>query len=202
MSYTQKIFLIIGSTFTAIGILISSVFLMILNVAPDGFASFLALPIFFSILGIIFIAGALLSYHKSRQTITNGVRYPAKIYGYVKNKSYTINGSFPVNTIVHYFDRDHIEREVVIPTNFCEGSSTYPIGMTIDIYEYNGRYNFDPSSVRSEILPGEQELMDNKPVEPAKLHFVAVVCPNCGASYKAALGYVSKCPYCGNFHNI
>ena len=166
MSYTQKIFLIIGSTFSAIGILISSVFLMILNVAPDGFASFLALPIFFSILGIIFIAGALLSYHKSRQTITSGVRYPAKIYGYVKNKSYTINGSFPVNTIVHYFDRDHIEREVVIPTNFCEGSSTYPIGMTIDIYEYNGRYNFDPSSVRSEILPGEQELMDNKPVEP------------------------------------
>lgn len=46
MSYTQKIFLIIGSTFTAIGILIFSVFLMILNVAPDGFASFLALPIF------------------------------------------------------------------------------------------------------------------------------------------------------------
>ena len=65
MSYTQKIFLIIGSIFTAIGILISFVFLMMIDIAPDGFASFLAIPIFFTILGIVFVAGALLSFHGS-----------------------------------------------------------------------------------------------------------------------------------------
>ena len=74
-----------------------------------------------------------------------------------------VNGRFPVNVIVHYFDKNQIEREAVIPTAFEKGASTYPIGMTMDIYEYQGKYGWDPDSVRDEILPGEQELMDDKP---------------------------------------
>ena len=113
-----------------------------------------------------------------------------------------VNGRFPVNVIVHYFDKNQIEREAVIPTAFEKGASTYPIGMTMDIYEYQGKYGWDPDSVRDEILSGEQELMDDKPVDPYKLRMTAVQCPNCGASYQAAAGYTGRCPYCGSYHNV
>ena len=75
-------------------------------------------------------------------------------------------------------------------------------GLTIDIFEYNGKYGYDPDSVRDERLPGEEELMDDKPVAPDKLRLVAVRCPNCGSSFRAATGYSSKCPYCGNYLNV
>ena len=73
---------------------------------------------------------------------------------------------------------------------------------TMDIYEYQGKYGWDPDSVRDEILSGEQELMDDKPVDPSKLRMTAVQCPNCGASYQAAAGYTGRCPYCGSYHNV
>ena len=50
-------------------------------------------------------------------------------------------------------------------------------------------------------LPGEEELMDDKPVDPMQLKMVAVSCPNCGSSFQAATGYSSKCPYCGSYIN-
>ena len=74
--------------------------------------------------------------------------------------------------------------------------------MTITIYEYQGKFNFDPASVRDEVIPGEAELMDDKPLEPEKLKMVAVTCKNCGASYQAATGYSSRCPYCGGYQNV
>ena len=52
------------------------------------------------------------------------------------------------------------------------------------------------------MLSGEQELMDDKPVDPSKLRMNAVQCPNCGASYQAAAGYTGRCPYCGSYHNV
>lgn len=64
----------------------------------------------------------------------------------------------------------------MIPTGFARGSGEYPIGMTITIYEYRGKFSFDPASVRDEMIPGEAELMDDKPLEPEKLKMVAVTC--------------------------
>ena len=107
-----------------------------------------------------------------------------------------------MDTIVHYFDSYHVEREAIIPTGFTRGAGMYPIGLTIDIFEYNGKYGYDPDSVRDERLPGEEELMDDKPVAPDQLRLVAVRCPNCGSSFRAATGYSSKCPYCGNYLNV
>ena len=201
MNYAQKILLILGGIFAGMGTLLTIIFLLASSLLKD-FLTFALVPGIFIILGLAFIIGVMSSYNKSNKTIKYGTHYPAKIYGYVKNKSYTINGSFPINTKVHYFDRNHVEREAIIPTNFCEGSNLYPIGMTIDIYEYNGKYNFDPSSVRNEMLPGEQELMDDKPVDPTKLHYISAKCAYCGASYQAAAGYVGRCPYCGNYANM
>ena len=145
--------------------------------------------------------GFIIGVWKKSSIRKRGNCYPAKIYGYVQNTSYLINGRYPLNTVVHYFDNYHIEREAILPTSFCHGSSQYPLGMTIDIFEYQGKYEYDPSSVRYEILPGEQELMDNKPVEPSKLHMISVVCQNCDASYKKADGYAEKCPYCRSYQN-
>lgn len=131
-----------------------------------------------------------------------GVKYPAKIYGYTENTSVKVNNTYMMDTIVHYFDSYHVEREAIIPTGFTRGAGMYPIGLTIDIFEYNGKYGYDPDSVRDERLPGEEELMDDKPVAPDKLRLVAVRCPNCGSSFRAATGYSSKCPYCGNYLNV
>ena len=83
-----------------------------------------------------------------------------------------------------------------------KGSGEYPIGMTMDIYEYRGKYSFDPKSVRDEILPGESELMDDKPVDPSRIKMTAVSCRSCGASYQAAAGYTGRCPYCGSYQDV
>lgn len=91
------------------------------------------MPLFFLILGICFIAAVLMGQHKKSLIVKNGTRYDAKIYSYTENTAYMVNGRFPVNVIVHYFDKNQIEREAVIPTAFEKGSSAYPIGMTMDI---------------------------------------------------------------------
>ena len=124
----------------------------------------------------------------------NGARLIPYIQEMVNQKDKLRQAAFNIN--------NKIEREAVIPTAFEKGASTYPIGMTMDIYEYQGKYGWDPDSVRDEILPGEQELMDDKPVDPSKLRMTAVQCPNCGASYQAAAGYTGRCPYCGSYHNV
>ena len=138
---------------------------------------------------------------KNRLIIKKGTKHAAKIYGYVKNTSYTVNDHFTNDTKVRFFDSHGIIKEAVIPTGFADGAETYPIGMTMDIYEYKGKFNFDAASVRNERLYREEELMDDKPVDPAKLRMVAVKCNNCGASFKAADGYAAKCPYCDGFIN-
>ena len=102
---------------------------------------------------------------------------------------------------MHYFDENHIEREAILPTVFERGANIYPIGMMIDIYEYQGRFNFDTRSVRNDMLSGEAELMDDKPVEPEKMNLIAVRCPGCGSSFQAMKGYANRCPYCGGYFN-
>lgn len=201
MNMGQKILLIVGGAFAAIGAVLTVVFGSV-GMVFLPMRAFLALPLFFVILGICFIAAVLIGQHKKTVIEKKGTRYAAKIYSYTENTAYTVNGRFPVNVIVHYFDKNQIEREAVIPTAFEKGSGAYPIGMTMDIYEYQGRYGFDPGSVRDEILPGEQELMDDKPVDPSKLRMTAAQCPNCGASYQAAAGYTGRCPYCGSYHDV
>lgn len=44
--------------------------------------------------------------------------------------------------------------------------------------------------------------MDDKAGGTGWLRLVAVRCPNCGSSFRAATGYSSKCPYCGNYLNV
>lgn len=200
MKAFETVFIILGAAFIGIGGMVGTVFAFAFAGEPGGLG-FLAIPFFFVVLGACFIGAILASRYKSNLILKKGKKYPAKIYGYVKNTSYTVNGEFTSNTKVHYFDENGIEREAILNTGFSAGSSHYPIGMTIDIYELDGKYNYDPKSVRDEILDREAELMDDKPIDPTKLKVVAIKCNNCGASFEAASGYSNKCPYCGGFIN-
>lgn len=197
MNTAQKILTIMGIGYIGIGGLVS---IVMLSVGAAG--AFALIPFFFVLLGAGFIGGVYISNANKKRISKLGRKYSAKIYGYVENTSYMVNGCYPINTKVHYFDENGIEREAILTTSFARGSNQYPIGMTIDIFEYNGKYDFDAKSVRNEVLPREIELMDDKPVEPDRLSLASVSCPSCGATYQAARGYSNKCPYCGNFHNI
>ncbi|MDO4464005.1 MAG: hypothetical protein Q4C57_05595 [Bacillota bacterium] len=197
MDIVYKILAAMGAFFIMIGLVISTIF-----TAIDGFSVFILIPMMFVVIGICFVLGVCFQINKKKVILRKGKKYAAKIYGYVKNTTVLVNGSFTINVKVHYFDENHVEREAIIPTEFPEGSNQYAIGLTMDIYEYRGRYNWDPASVRNEVLKGEAELMDDKPVEPEKLTLTAVNCPNCGSSFQAAKGYASKCPYCGGYINV
>lgn len=197
MNIVQKILMIMGLAYIAIGGVITIVF------AGSGQAGlFIVIPLFFVALGIVFVYGVSFTISKKKKISEFGKKYPAKIYGYVNDTSYMVNDSYPVNTKVRYFDETGVKREAIIPTSFAKGSDMYPIGMTIDIFEYHGKYNFDSKSVRNETLFREEELMNNKPIEPEKTTIVAVSCPSCGATYQATKGYSNKCPYCGSYHTV
>lgn len=192
----NKILTILGAMYIAVGSMVTIVF-----IACGMVGAFLLIPIFFVVLGMVFVTGVLYSRAKKKEILTHGKQYAAKIYGYVEDHSVVVNDCYLQNVKVHYFDDAHIEREAVIPTGFPKGADTYPIGMTMDIYEYHGKYGYDPDSVRDEKLPGEEELMDDKPVAPDQVKLIAVTCPNCGSSFRAAAGYVNRCPYCGSYQN-
>ena len=196
MNIAQKILLIMGIVYMAVGGVIAVIFVLFIKSSP-----FILMPLFFVVLGASFVGGVLFTVRQKKKISKLGKKYPAKIYGYVNNTSYMVNGCYTLNTKVHYFDESGTEKEAILPTSFARGSDTYPIGMTIDIYEYRGKYSFDAGSVRNEVLFREDELMDNKPVELEKTTIVAVCCESCGATYQAQKGYSNKCPYCGNYYN-
>ena len=202
MDAMQKILMILGAAFAGMGLVFTIVFGSFLPMMRgSGATVMIVVPIFFIIIGLSLVIFVLKAMSKKKEVERKGKKYSAKIYGYIENTSVMVNSNYLIDTKVHYFDEKHIEREAIIPTAFSKGSSQYPIGMTIDIYEYNGKYSFDPKSVRDEILPGENELMDNKPVEPEKITNVAVECKNCGATFQAVKGYTERCPYCGSVYN-
>lgn len=197
MDYYFLILVIMGAAFTLTGLLVTVIF-----TAIEGFSVFGLIPMVFVVIGVCFIFGAVIQKNKKKKILRKGKKYAAKIYGYVKDTSVVVNGDYPISVKVHYFDENHVEKEAIIPTGFPAGSNQYAIGMTMDIYEYMGKYSWDPASVRNEVLKGEAELMDDKPVEPERLNLIAVNCPNCGSSFQAAKGYASKCPYCGGYINV
>ena len=202
MNSAEKVFLIVGAAFAGIGTVITIIFIGVGSAVGAGFGVFTAIPLFFVLLGGCFIIAPFSMKAKRKAIIKKGKRYPAKIYGYAVNASYVVNGVHPKDTKVHYFDENGIEREAVLPTQCAGSDGLMPIGLTVDIYEYKGKYSWDAASLRNEVLPREAELMDNKPIDPSKITVVAVKCKNCGASFEAMQGYTGQCPYCGGFTNV
>ncbi len=189
--------LLFGGIFFGVGFIITAVFIGV----GFGFGPFLILPVSFMLVGLGVLIYAFRRILRKKQVSRKGRRYPAKIYGYVEDKSFTLNNDYTMNLKVHFFDKDHVEREAVLITNFPKNTDMYGIGMTIDIFEYKGLFDYDRNSLRYERIEGEEELMDNRPIAPEELSYTAVKCRSCGASYKAVRGYAERCPYCGEFTN-
>ncbi len=167
-----------------------------------GFSNLIVLfPMLFMLLGLIVLLYAFVLIKRKKDISKKGTRYQAKIYGYVEDKSLVVNGDFTMNLKVHFFDDNRVEREAILVTNFPKNSDMYGIGMTIDIFEYNGKFDFDKASLRYEHIAGEEELMDDKPINPDEQQFTAVTCPYCGASFNAVADYSNKCPYCNGYIN-
>ncbi|MBQ0065952.1 MAG: hypothetical protein KBT48_09325 [Firmicutes bacterium] len=185
---------IMGAAFIGIGGIVSTVFISV-----GGIGVFSIIPLFFVLLGACFLASFFIHLKKKSDIRNKGTRYPAKIFGYVQDTTVSVNGAYPVNLKVRYFDSNRKVKEAIIPTGFPRGSNQYAIGMTMDIFEYKGKYGWDKDSLRDETLLNECMLMDEKPVEPGKVKRIAMDCPNCGASFQATKGYSNKCPYCGSY---
>lgn len=203
MNEADKIVQLVGGIFFAIGVLCTLIGLGILIVFGEWLGGGITL-----LLGIIFSAvggGMLLSIIKTKKAQKeikqNGKQFTGKIYGYVDDTSCIVNGDYLVNIKVHYFDDTNIEREAIIPTGFTRGSGDYPIGATIDILVLGTSYSWVKDSVRYEHIDREEELMDDKPIDPRAINMIGISCPNCGASFSAAKGYVSRCPYCNGAIN-
>lgn len=203
MNATEKFMRMFGSIFFAVGVitLITGIFSFGSTGDILGDVISVSLGVVFSGIGGGIYIAQMKKGKKRKQINEEGTRYTGKIYGYVEDKNCTMNGDYPVNIIVHYFDKAGVEREAYVPTGFIKGSGDYPIGATIDIMVLGTEYTWDKDSVRYEKIDGEEELMDDKPVTPDKNSMIAVSCASCGASYTAVKGYVSKCPYCGSSTN-
>ena len=197
------IFILMGCIFTALGTIVTLVFAGVsAEMTGVWFEPFLLIPMLFVVIGIGFLIAGIKMKIDRKQISVKGKRYSAKIYGYVEDTSFVVNGAFTINLKVHYFDEYGTEREAIIPTNFARNSNMYGIGMTIDIFEYRGKYDWDKDSIRTEVLPREDELMDNKPIAPEMQKIVAVRCSNCGVSFQAVKGYSNRCPYCNSYLNV
>jgi len=201
MGSGDKVFILIGGMFAGIGSVLTVIFIGLGSAVGSEAGFFVAIPLFFVVLGTCFIVTPIISKGNRKKIVKNGKKYPAKIYGYTKNHSYTVNGCYPTDTKVHFFNDMGEEREVVLATRCTGGEGLMPIGMTVDVYEYKGKFAWDDKSLRSETLYREAELMDNKPIDPSKLNIVAVKCKACGATFEAAKGFTGQCPYCGGFTN-
>ncbi len=202
MKATDKIFRLLGIAFTSLGglfLIIGIIILCKTNIMELGL--FAVIGFVFSLIGVGFLISQMKKSRKRKELLQNGRRYTGKIYGYIEDKSILLNNAYPINIKVHYFDIDNIEREAIIPTGFARGSGEYPLGATIDIVALDSSYTWIEGSVRFETIEREEELMDDKPLNPTGLNLIAVECPHCGSNFTATHGYVSKCPYCGSSIN-
>lgn len=199
MSDSDKFLKLIGGIFFSIGVLVFVIGISLFVTLFEIFGSLICI-----LIGGVFGAiggGILISQIKraraQRKIEKQGKKYTGKIYGYVEDHSCTMNGAYLYNIKVHYFDEKGIEREAIVNTGFTKGTGDYPIGATIDIIALGSAYTWVKDSVRYEKIYGEEELMDDKPIDPSLINMVAVSCPHCGASFSAAKGYVCTCAYCG-----
>lgn len=165
MNIVQKILMIMGLAYIAIGGVITIVF------AGSGQAGlFIMIPLFFVVLGIVFVCGVLFAISKKKRISEFGKKYPAKIYGYVNDTSYMVNGSYPVNTKVRYFDETGVKREAIIPTI----ASHLKLYIWIEMFEFY-------SGIRSSELPGDTFLRSITSQTPGRQNFVKGI--NCWYSF-------------------
>lgn len=193
MNMVGKVFLMVGGIFLFVGLILFTAFIF-----AFGFPIAL-FPMLFVLLGAVFCAIPVVSAIREKKAWREGKPYTGKVYGFVENTSVVVNGSYPINTVVRFFDERHMVREAILHTDFSRGSQKFAVGSTIDIREYKGRFVYNRASVRYETLKDEEILMENRSLDAAGITYVAVTCESCGASFKAQKGITAKCPYCDSY---
>lgn len=188
--------LIFGAIFSAIGIMIFFSGINFLISGDEAAVDMIYSSIVFGGLGGVPSAIILRKRKRIKDILNHGKQFSGKIHSYVEDKSCYVNGDYRININVHYFNEMGIEREIIVPTGFMRGSNEFPIGATIDIKVWGNKCTWVKGSVRWDELYREDELMDDKPIDWHKDN-VAVSCGGCGASFSAAKGYMTVCPYCG-----
>ena len=129
MNAAHKIVVLVGSIFLAVGVFVGIIFAIVAE--PGKFPlAMLSLPGSFLLIGGGMDIVVAILVHNKKMIVKKGVKYPAKIYGYTENTSVKVNNTYMMDTIVHYFDSYHVEREAIIPTGFTRGAGMYPIGLT------------------------------------------------------------------------
>ena len=129
MNAAHKIVVLVGSIFLAVGVFVGIIIAIVAE--PGKFPlAMLSLPGSFLLIGGGMDIVVAILVHNKKMIVKKGVRYPAKIYGYTENTSVRVNNTYMMDTIVHYFDSYHVEREAI-----TRGAGMYPIGLTIDIFE-------------------------------------------------------------------
>ena len=96
MNSAQKICMIVGVGFAGIGLFMILIFLF----AFGKPGAFILIPLMFVVLGLCFIVTILVMLHNKKMIRVHGEKHTAKIYGYVKNTSYMVNGRFPLKCII------------------------------------------------------------------------------------------------------
>ena len=181
MKAAYKILFFMGLIFVFVGIVVFVPFVLNIQV----FGIMVAIPVFFVILGICFIVPFAKQKNADKKIMRLGKKRIAKISDYVEDTSATVNDEYLINTVVHYPDDRGKTCDAILETGFMRGSNKYPLGMSVDIYEYKGRVVWDKKSVRIEEIPGEPES-----------EVVVSECKNCGSSVCQIKGFTNRCPYC------
>lgn len=200
MGDSSRFYILFGGLFFSFGAAsgIAAVWVLLTTWSWGAAGAMLFFAIIFGGIGGAFLISQIKAANRRKRIKREGTRYTGKIYGYVEDRRIMVNESYPVNTKVRYFDKYDVEREAVVPTGFLKGSGDFPIGATIDIIVLDSDCTWVKGSVRYVHIDREEELMDNKPLDPALKEVVAVTCSHCAATFTATKGYVSACPYCGN----
>lgn len=150
MKAAYKILIVLGMIFFIVGLALLVPFIANISV----FKWMVAIPAFFVVLGICFMLPGIAQLVGNRMIRKYGKKRAALIYDHIEDTSVTVNNEYTINTVVHYLDDDNTECEAILATGFMRGRGEYPLGLTIDIYEYNGKIGWDKNSVRSEEIPG------------------------------------------------
>lgn len=138
---------------------------------------------------LISIVSILRTIKKRADALRLGTRYQAKIVGYAFDYAMRVSGQ-SARDIVVAFIKDGKRYQRAISTKMFN-RTRFPIGATVDIYEYKGEYLIG-SEAYDERIPRETELMGNTSRleqngvsnPPAKEDiWGTVVCPHCGQEF-------------------
>ena len=157
-------------------------------------------------IGVMFLAvfcgvGGLLAkigistLRREQDIAEQGTAVMGKIFDYVPDYQYTVNGSPTLSLIVRY-KQDGIIRQATVRTGQPD-TAEFPRGATVTISILNGEAVLIPGSISDTKLPDEENLL-NPDIDPEKIHAsIGAACPACGANLTVPVGMSAICPYCG-----